>query len=254
MNNELITSVIAFALFMILIFFFAITLAVRYRQRKRENETLKIQFTQERLKIQIEIQEETLAHISRELHDNFGQLASLIKINLSTIQLPAGPAARHVEDTLELTRQLIGDIKLLSVSLSNDRIAQKGLASALETEAERLRRTGLYDVTLTIEDALPAADKDKTLILYRMIQEILGNIMKHSKATQIGISLRHVHNETIIEITDNGTGFDIQKALAGDGAGLRNLYTRAELIGASIKIDGQSGQGTTAIITLPHIP
>ena len=89
----------------------------------------------------------------------------------------------------ELTRQLITDIKSLSVSLGSDRIAQTGLAKAIEIEADRLNKTGQFTATYQLQGSMPDIDKDKAVILYRMVQEVLNNMVKHSKATQIDISL-----------------------------------------------------------------
>lgn len=213
---------------------------------------LKSQFAQTLLQSQIEIQEQTLQHISRELHDNLGQVASLIKINLNTLQLDNMPkTAEKIEATKDLTRQLIADIKSLSVSLGSDRIAQAGLVKALETEVERLNKTGQFTAIFALEGTMPVIDNDKAVILYRMAQEILNNMVKHSQATQINIFLHASENLFKLQFNDDGVGFNAAEKLNGSGAGLRNLTSRALLIHATLQILSSAENGTSIIIEMP---
>ena len=121
LSTNLLFILITLFFFLLLIFLIVITLAIRYRKRKKENQELKAQFDQELLKSKLEIQEQTLQHISREIHDNLGQVASLIKINLNTLQLEDNSkAGDKIEYTRELVRQLITDLKLLSSTLNRN--------------------------------------------------------------------------------------------------------------------------------------
>ncbi len=166
-----------------LLTFFIIQLAIVQNKQKSH-------FRQELLKAQVEIQEQTFQHISSELHDNLGQVAILIKLNLQTISLKDLPkAAQKVEDVTELTKQLITDIRALSVGLSSDRIVQAGLAKALETEVERINKTEQFIALFTKEGNLPEINNGKAIILYRMAQEVLNNMVKHSGAKEIRVSL-----------------------------------------------------------------
>ncbi len=249
-RTEQITALISFVFFMLLVFFFAITLAVRYRKRKREHDELKERFERERLKIQVEIQEETLQHISRELHDNLGHTASLIKINLNTIFTDDRVAAEKIEDTKELARQLIGDLKQLSVSMNSSRIIHKGLLPAIHTEVERLNKTGVIKATLTMQGDMPAIESDKAVVVFRMVQEAINNILKHSKATDMAIVIHCIKNIVDLELRDNGTGFDANKLPGNEGTGLYNLRNRAALINASVNIKSAVGEGTVVSIRL----
>jgi two-component system, NarL family, sensor kinase len=254
MKTELMIPVIAFVLLMLLLFFFAIAIAVRYRKRKRENESLKARFEQERLRIQVEMQDETLAHISRELHDNFGHIASLIKIHLNTINDTDTATLAKVDQVKELTRQLISDIKLLSVSLSNDQNVKKGIVPAIEIEVERLKRTGLFSVQFNVEQVIPPLDDNTAMILIRMIQELINNTIKHSRAQQISIQLEYLNDDLIIRLIDDGIGFNNNSEKETTGAGLLNLQYRASLIGAGLTIDSKKGIGTNTTIILPIKP
>lgn len=251
MNLNKATSIVSLCLFLVLVFFFAVSLAVRYRKRKRENEALKARLTTERLKIQVEIQEETLQHISRELHDNLGHIASLVKIHLNTIITNDEVINAKLEDAREITRQLIADIKQLSVRLSDNAVAQKGLLAALEKEVERLNKTGLFHAVLHTEGNIPYMESDKALILYRMTQECINNTIKHSDAKNILISIVYIEKSIILVVRDDGRGFDISNSQY-KGAGLSNLRNRATLLSASIDMDSQAGRGTQITIKMPY--
>lgn len=248
--------IIGLVIAFLLLGLFIILLAALYshKQTKNKNERLRIQsqFAQTLLQSQLEIQEQTLKHIGHELHDNLGQVASLIKINLTTLQLDnIAKATEKIEDTRDLTRQLITDLKSLSVSLGADRIAQTGLAKALETEVERLNKTGQFTASLTQEGNIPAMDNDKAVILYRMAQEILNNIVKHSGAKQIAVLLNASENLFTLAFNDDGVGFDIEEKKYSGGAGLNNLQNRARLINAQLTMQSTSGNGTRVTIELP---
>ena len=251
-----VTSILIITIFLLVIATGIIMLVLVYQKRQvqylSEKEQLKVQFEKELFQSQIEIQEQTLRHISRELHDNLGQVASLIKINLNTLQLAdTEKASEKIEDTKHLTRQLIADIKALSVSMGSDRIVQTGLAKAIETEVERLNKTGEFTATYGLQGAMPAIDNDKAVILYRMAQEVLNNIIKHSKAKQINVLLQVSKNLFTLAFSDDGVGFNAAEKLNSSGAGLRNLTSRALLINAQLTIRSTAENGTNITIELP---
>ena len=251
-----ISSIIIITLFLLIIATGIIMLVLVYRRKQveyiSEKDKLKAAFEKEILKTQIEIQEQTLHHISRELHDNLGQVASLIKINLNTLQLSdSQKAIDKIADTKDLTRQLIADIKSLSVSMGHDRILQTGLANAIKAEVERLNRTGEFTATFDFSDATPLIDNDKLVILYRMAQEVLNNIVKHSQAKHIIIKLSLTENLFTLVFNDDGIGFNVEEKQNGSGAGLQNLTNRALLINAQLHIKSLPANGTTVTVEMP---
>ncbi|MFT3748653.1 MAG: ATP-binding protein [Agriterribacter sp.] len=227
-----------------------------YNEKKnkhlKEKESLKAHFSQTLLQSQLEIQDQTLQHISRELHDNLGQIASLIKINLNTIQLEnTAKAAQKIEDTKELIRQLITDLKGLSVRLNSDRITQFGLIKTLQAETERINSTDAFSASFEATGTDPTLTPEKSIILYRMIQEIINNIIKHSEAKHIDIKLNATENLFTLVFRDDGIGFNVEEKLNNSGAGLLNLQNRAKLINAQLTIQSTPGNGTVFTIQMP---
>jgi len=210
-----------------------------------------IKFQQELLQSRLEIKEQTLQHLAYELHDNLGQVASLIKINLTTLQLDDVAKARlKIEDTKELIRQLISDLKSLSVSLNGDRVAQLGLEKGIREEVERMNRIGQFDTQLEVVGPMPELSANTVIILYRMVQESINNIVKHSDARHINISLKVVENLFTLVISDDGVGFNSEDKLRGEGSGLINLQSRARLIQAKFSIQSSLGNGTRICIEM----
>jgi signal transduction histidine kinase len=254
LSNDLTFMAIAWIFFLLLIFLVVITLASRYRKRKKENLELKAQFEQALLKSKLEIQEQTLQHISREIHDNLGQVASLIKINLNTLPLDENSKANEkIEDTRELVRQLIADLKQLSGTLNSDKVLKNGLLKGLEFESARLNKTGVFESVFSLHDVIPDIGKDKAVILYRMSQEILNNSMKHSGAKHINIDVYYSENTLTILFKDDGRGFNPHEILKEDklgGNGLGNLVNRAKLINAEISFDSNPQEGTKVTIKM----
>jgi hypothetical protein len=195
-----------------------------------------------------------LQHLAVELHDNLGQIASIIKINLNTLKFDDTEKAKtKIEDTKELTRQLITDIKLLSASLNGNRITELGLVKGLELEVERLNRTGQFEASLCFDGQEIALEDNKAIILFRMAQEILNNAVKHSGAKRIEISINITGNLFTLAIVDNGMGFNLEEKVKSGGSGLLNLQSRAKLIQAQVSVQSSVGNGTKISIELPLI-
>jgi two-component system NarL family sensor kinase len=254
-NSEVIFAVLIAALVLMALVSFIIVFIVFYQRRRRtyinEMNEVKAKFEQILLQSQLEIKEQTLQHIGYELHDNLGQVASLIKINLNTLQLDDPvKAGQKIEDTKELVRQLITDLKSLSVSLNSERVSQLGIDKGLENEVERLNKTGQYEIVMQQEGSIPMLDANTTIILYRMSQEIINNIIKHSGAKRIVLSLNATSKFLILAFSDDGVGFDKEEKIKGGGSGLMNLQSRAKLINAELTIKSSPGSGTVISIEL----
>ena len=255
-SEEIITTIIFGTVLFLFLAVIIVLSIIQYKNRQRkfkiEKEYLKAQFSQTLLQSQLEIQEQTLQQVSRELHDNLGISASLVKIHLTT--LPLGNAELlpvKVEETKDLVRQLITDIKALSVRLDGDRVGRVGLIKSIGTEIERINKTGQFTASLTQDGSTPEIDPGKATILYRMVQEILNNAVKHSQAKNIKVNVQTSDKNLTLAISDDGCGFDWEAKSNSSGAGLFNLTNRANLIQAVLSFNSVAGNGTTVTIELP---
>lgn len=223
---------------------FIISFITLYQKTQENFRAEKAHLQQELLKTEIEIKEQTLSDISRELHDNFGQMASLIKINLN-MALAETPAAQSekITESLTLVKQLIQDIKSLSVSLKGENLARFGLIEMIKRDLDRYRKIGDWQIYFNTSENLPKLEGATAIFLYRMSQEILNNSLKHANASEVRVNVTHSNHIFELEISDNGIGFD--SAVHKIGSGLINLKDRSGMIDAKLIIESQAGQGTT---------
>ncbi|OMP81023.1 sensor histidine kinase [[Flexibacter] sp. ATCC 35208] len=215
------------------------------------------QFNHVLLQSRLAIQEQTLDHISKELHANFSHLVSLININLQEI-LPQAPANQreNILETKSLAKQLMSELKALSANLNTDHIIHIGFVKALENELNRLAKTKKYEVVITKAGEEYRILPEHEIILFRLCQEVLNNTVKYAKASEITASINFSKEQFVLVITDNGTGFNVQDALENSGekqsTGLLNMHKRASLINAELLITSRNGGGTVVIITIPQ--
>ena len=240
---------------------FIVTMLFLYQRRQHRQEKqlnrMKDQYEQELLRSQLEIQEATFKTIAQELHDNLGQVLSVVKLSLSILPLEKEhPAYESVQNSRQMLNKVIYDMADLTKSLHTDRIAQIGLVEAIRFDLESLRRTGLLEVDFSVTGDEYHFEDQRAIFLFRMFQEMLNNILKHSRATRINIAVNYsIDNKFVLKVEDNGIGFDTEKkrtqASSSSGIGLKSMTNRASLIGAKIFIQSQPGKGTSIQVELP---
>ena len=239
---------------------FIVTIAYfRFKRNAHFKETKFLQqaFVEQLLQVQLEVQEQTRLHIAEELHDNVGALASLIKINLKLLFNEKEPT--RFTDILEQSqihiKNLIIDVKQLSVSLHTDRLSHLCIGEAIYLEVERIQKLGLFTINCIMEGEDIQLPNDKQIILFRVCQELLHNIVKHAQPTIVSVVIIFTQNALQITIVDNGKGFDIEAASKkNSGSGLINLHKRAKVIGGSLYLTSNATSGTHCSIQIPLLP
>jgi two-component system NarL family sensor kinase len=262
-SSEIVITVIAVTITLLLLGVLMVSFLYLYRKRSRrhllEKEQLRLTYERELLKAQLEIQEQTFRNISQEIHDNIGQMLSLVKLNLANVDI-ARPEVleQKIQDSRKLVSQVIRDLRNLSHGLNMDYVADLGLVKAIGHELDAVRRSGGYETELVTEGVTYSIDKQSELIIFRIIQESLNNIVKHSGCQKIVIHLLYQPEKLLLHIRDNGTGFDLTP-LSNDfnasfGLGIKNMHNRARLIGAGFVISSTLEEGTCVTITVPSEP
>jgi signal transduction histidine kinase len=240
-------------IFLIAPAFILLYILVYNRRKKRhieEKEHLKTTFQQELLKTQVEVQEQTLTNISREIHDNITQVLSFVKLNLGMIEGADEKTKSKINESRELVAQTINDLRNLSKSLSFEHIALLGLVKTLEIEASRINNSGLLNVTLHIDGDPISLGEQRELVLFRIFQEALNNTLKHSGAKHLKINLQYSDHLFNLTLEDDGVGFSNILLAGNSGAGLKNMKNRAALIGAAANIESAPGKGCCIKVTL----
>lgn len=260
-NQEIFVALLTGIALALLLVGFIVTIFFMYQQKRQKQEremmVMKERYEQELLRSQLEIQEFTLKGIAQELHDNIGQVLSVVKLWMATLPVEKEHAAyQGLQDSRQMLNKVIYDLADLTKSLHTDRISEIGLVEAIRFDVETLRKTGLVNIDFKTTGDEFRFDGQKSIFLFRIYQEMTNNILKHSKATHVNISIIYASNDTfVLKVQDDGVGFDPQKKKAetssSSGLGLKNMLNRAQLIGAEVFIESQPQQGTTISIEMP---
>ncbi|MBI1692472.1 MAG: hypothetical protein FYV88_1950 [Bacteroidetes bacterium] len=200
---------------------------------------------------QQKIQEQTLNHVSQEIHDNVGQMLSLVRIQLNLAAQQENKENKIISDAQENIGRAMRDLRDLAKGMSSDRIKLLGLYASLEQEVERIRRTGICEVQMNCEGDKRSIDHQREIILFRVLQECLQNVLKHSEAKNLDISFIYSGNLLSIQIKDDGKGFLVQPANGSYGLGLMNIRNRIQLMNGRIIIQSEPGTGTNLYIEVP---
>ncbi|MBC7935818.1 MAG: sensor histidine kinase [Rhizobacter sp.] len=222
----------------------------RKSKHRNEKQLLQSQHAQSLLQTQLEIQEQTLRTISQEIHDNVGQVLSLAKLNLKTLDMDTGVSREEkIDKSVELVSKAINDLRDLSRSINGDKIADLGLQDAIDNELKIIQNTGLFNTKLSIEGTAYILQNQHEMVIFRIVQESLNNAVKHSRAKNINILINYLPSFCCISITDDGEGFNTNLLEATQtGIGLKNMQSRATLINASLSIESAPGKGTKVLI------
>jgi len=251
-TNEIIYSIITFSLFVLMLAIALVLLFLNYLKNKKrllaENESMKASFAHTLLQSQLEIQEHVFTQISQEIHDNIGQALSLVRLNINTL----GPVADNdkVHQTDQLLGKAIQDLRNLGHLLNTNYIKNVGFIEAVRQLVNSLQRTGQFHITFTSTLTFADVEDERAILLFRMIQETIHNIIRHANATHIRLDICGQHELEQIRIEDNGQGFNLEQALQNkNGIGITNMMQRAQFAGVRLVIHSTAQQGTTVTIT-----
>ncbi|MBN7810028.1 histidine kinase [Algoriphagus sp. H41] len=228
------------------VFVVAMVFIHRQRQDLARQKLNQVQAEHEKtlLSIENEIQQETLAQVGRELHDNIGQLLSLTKLNLNSSKPEKQAEGRS------MLGQVIKEVRSLSKILNLDWVESLTLEDFLAQQLEKIQSTGFCQTDLRSDQSLPELPKETKIVLFRVIQECLNNALKHAEPKQISvrISLPSVE-KVLLVIQDDGLGFD--SSIPSQGSGMTNLANRMKTIGGSFLLNSKPGAGTKIILDFP---
>ncbi|OQP67662.1 hypothetical protein A4R26_32955 [Niastella populi] len=198
--------------------------------------------------MKFELQENLLSHIGMEIHDNIGQLLSVLKLQLEIIDERSDELAKNLHEIKQLVRVIVQDVAQLSRSLNPTYIQRIGFIGALQAEINKIKN--YFNVQLEMSGDEQELNEKETLTLFRVCQESLNNILKHSKAKHISFKITFNAKEVSISIKDDGIGFDVGNRTDG-GQGLKNMEYRIMVLQGEYTITSQPGSGCTTYIKLP---
>jgi signal transduction histidine kinase len=201
-------------------------------------------------------QEEERTRLARELHDDTIQAVIALKqrVQLAQRTIKDQHATQSLKDLEALAEQTVENLRRLTRALRPIYLEDLGLVTALDMLArETSQNTGL-EVNFQKDGQERRLPREVELSLYRIAQEALTNVVKHSQATTAGLQITFDENETTLQVTDNGNGFDIPKSptdFASNGHfGLLGIHERVDLIGARLELESVPDKGTRLTVRL----
>jgi two-component system sensor histidine kinase UhpB len=194
-------------------------------------------------------QEAERRRIARELHDEIGQELTALLLQLTSARRVADPELQPVLTEVHgLAREALDDVRRVARELRPEALDDLGLVSALAALGERLhQQTGLR-VRQHVPPSLPPLTEEQELVLYRVAQEALTNVIRHAGCADAELSLHSEDEQLVLEVRDRGAGFDPEAVQA---TGMLGMRERALLVGARLDIHSQPGQGTLVRLALP---
>lgn len=206
----------------------------------------------------LEGQETERNRIAQDLHDRLGGMLSVVKLQFAALGDSLGLTSTEDTEVLQKTGQLIDNacdaVRQVSHNISSKSLERFGLISALDDLAENIKATGTLDIDVIDvgfdNRRLPAKYETQ---MYRVVQELVGNVLKHANASEVEIQLYWKDKESNLHISveDNGKGFNVGELDKGKGLGMGGVKNRVKSLSGEFKIDSNEGAGTMIMIDIP---
>jgi signal transduction histidine kinase len=237
---------------------------VEITDRKRAEEELR--YSQEQMRalaahLQM-VREEERTRISREIHDELGQLLTGLKMDLRWVEnkvdqlLASGDPKAIQQKIIEAERladSTIEAIQRIAADLRPGILDNCGLSVALGFEARRFEKRAGIQITLTAPEDLSAVDRDVATALFRIFQETLTNVARHAGATKVDVQLRDEEGALVLEVKDNGKGISAGAGSQGASLGLLGMRERVRRLDGHLYLQGIRGVGTTVTVRIPRV-
>jgi signal transduction histidine kinase len=206
----------------------------------------------------INAEEQERRRIASELHDDFSQRLAVLSLGLENVDeaTPASLADVHerLHELVKSTSELSTDLHTLSHRLHSSTLESLGLVPAVAALCKEFTTNQGVRVDFTSTEIPRSLNPDTALCVFRIVQEGLRNLKKHSGAEEAKVDLKMTGERLEITVRDEGYGFDLQGLRKNEGLGIRSMEERARSLGGKFEIRSESGQGTTLKACLPLTP
>jgi signal transduction histidine kinase len=196
-----------------------------------------------RLKAVIASQEDERNRIAAELHDGLGQSLASVRMRLSRETVSP--------ESLDALDKSCVELREISHNLMPSNLMRSGLVTALHELSNRINKTGKLHLIVDADPNLPAIASSSAIHLFRIIQELLTNIMKYADATETTVQLMADNKMLSVMVEDNGKGFDKNTLQTTSGNGWYNIHSRLTILNGNVEIDSAPGRGTVITIDIP---
>ncbi len=237
-NAVLISAVIL----ILIISFFIISIVSEHRRVVR--------WQQARIAAEINTLENERKRIADDLHDELGPLLSAIKLQINHLEPVNETEVAVLEKSSDQIDSIIQRFREISYDLLPNTLVRKGLIKATEEFISKLKPLHPLDISFSYADFTLLPERE--INLYRILQEIIHNTVKHARATSLSISIQKNNKTLLLKTKDDGIGFNYsEKTQIASGLGLLSIHSRVELLGGQLLVTSQPGSGTIFEIEMP---
>ena len=234
-----------------LLILFTIYFVIKYSNSQKTLLIKQLEFNDKLLKLETEIRNDTNEILRRELHDNFGSVLSIIRMQLKAFYVKHNELdISLVSNSIELTDDLIKDVKILSATLKQSDFFERNLFTSLEKLITSINDSNTIKIDYTFHNIDREMPSNISIHVFRIFQELFNNSIQHSQAKNINVETKEVNGSLIFEYTDDGIGFDENDLNFKEGTGLSTIRERAGHIGAKLKFESVKNRMAKTIITL----
>lgn len=202
------------------------------------------------------IREEERKLIAREIHDHFGQTFTVLKIKLALInkKLPENLLSlkSQLDEAIKLIDRSVETVQEISSKLRPDVLDELGLIPAIDWQVAEFEKLSGIRCTLILPKQEITIDKDREIAIFRILQEALTNVARHSGADKVQINFFNHLSKLVLEVKDNGKGITSEQIKDVKSLGIHGIEERVLIFGGSFLIEGFSGKGTTLKIEIPY--
>ena len=243
-ETQIYTAVIIAAIILgIIIFYFFISII----RQQRKNLALQKQSVQ----LQIASLEKDRARIASDLHDELGPMLSAVKMKINSIEINDPDDEEEIEKTNMHIDDMLKRMREISFNLMPNTLIRKGLVIAIQEFISYIGRDNTLQINFSAGNNIILSE-EKTINMYRIVQEIIHNTIKHAKATKLVIQIENIKDKVVLKTADNGVGFDQRKEeVETSGIGLRNLLSRTEMMKGQLFFESKKGKGTAYTFEIP---
>jgi signal transduction histidine kinase len=224
--------------------------------RKLQHHSDEVQLELKRLSQHVvKAQEHERKSISRELHDEVGQMLTGLRMELANLDVPAiqqnAADYQRLQEAKRLTESTLQCVRNLSMLLRPSMLDDLGLSPALRWQAREFSKRSGIPVNLLIDGEVDGLPDEVRTCVYRVVQEALTNVARHANAGRIDLNVQRLGQEILLTIEDDGDGFDVLKPSRTAGIGLIGLKERVWELSGAVQIDSENGKGTRISVHLP---
>lgn len=252
----IIFGTLVFIMFVFILTTFLIIHKQRQRRYQLERSETEYKYRNQLLLSRLEVEELALKTVSSEIHDNVNQILGIVRMSLfhARQSYSREETDATVDEANDMVKDVIDNLRNLSHTLSGSGINKMGIINAIRKELANIHAHSQVQTKLVCEEEDLPLEGEQELLVFRIIQEALSNVIKHACASMVEIAITYAGDQLAISVRDNGVGITADHdARDTGGIGMVNMHERAKILGGTLTIESEKGAGCTLRLQM-HLP